>query len=138
VSDSPIDQLLQAIDNLDADAVVAMFAPDGRFLAVDGRRAHGIEELRKLITDFLGELRSTSHRVTAQWHVGDVWIAEVDADYELKDYLQIRDLPRAFVLRGGPDGLEDARAYGAHEHRLDEHRTGDEGLWVGGRWVPPL
>ncbi len=94
--------------------------------------------MRALLEGFLAKLRSTSHRITAQWHVDDTWIAEVDADYELRDYLQIRDLPRVFVLRGGPDGVSDVRVYGAHERPIDEHRTGEEGIWIGGRWVPPL
>ena len=138
MSDSPIDQLLSAIDRLDAVAMVAMLAPEGRLLTVDGRRAQGTEAVRSVLENFLGELRSTAHRVTDQWHVDGVWIAEVEADYELNDYLQINKLPRVFILREGPDGLSDIRVYGAHERPLDEHRTGDEGIWVGGRWVPPL
>jgi SnoaL-like domain len=138
VSESPIDQLLHAIDNLDADAAVAMLAPDAELLVVDGRRARGTDGVRRLFHDFLSNLRSTSHRVTSQWQVDDAWVAEVEADYELNDYLVIKGLPRAFVLRGGPDGLRDVHVYGAHERPLQEHRTGDEGIWVGGRWVPPL
>ena len=138
MSDSPIDQLLRAVDRLDAEAVLAMLAPEGKFLTVDGRRAQGTEAVSTLIREFLGQLRATSHRVTAQWHVDGVWIAEVEADYELRDYLQIKNLPRLFVLNGGADGLTDVRVYGAHERPLEEHRTGEEGLWVGGRWVPPL
>jgi hypothetical protein len=138
VSDSPIDKLLRAIDALDAGAAAAMLAPDGELLVVDGRHAHGTDAVRGLLQDFLGNLRSTAHRVTEQWHVDDAWIAEVDADYELKDYLEIKHLPRAFVVREGPDGLRDIHVYGAHERPLEQHRTGDEGIWIGGRWVPPL
>jgi hypothetical protein len=87
---------------------------------------------------FLGELRATRHRITAQWHIDDVSIAEVEADYELRDHLELRALPRVFVVRTSADGITDVRVYGAHEHALTEHRTGDEGMWVGGRWVPPL
>lgn len=138
MSDSPIDQLLDALDRLDAKAAVAMLAPDAKLLTVDGRRAQGIDAVSKLLEDFLGQLRATAHRVTSQWHVDDVWIAEVEGDYELRDYLEIRALPRVFVARTGSDGLTDLRVYGAHERPLGEHRTGDEGIWVGGRWVPPL
>jgi hypothetical protein len=83
-------------------------------------------------------LRATSHRITAQWHQNDVWIAEVDASYELQDWLRLDNLPRVFVLREGSEGIADLRAYGAHEHPLAEHRSGEEGMWIGGRWVPPL
>jgi hypothetical protein len=135
---SPIDQLLSAMDELDVDAAMALMAADVRFLAVDGRRGEGKEAVRELVTDFVSTLRSTSHRITAQWHQDDAWIAEVESTYELQDYLQLKALPRAFVLRMGPDGIVELHVYGAHEQPLTEHRTGEEGMWVGGRWVPPL
>ncbi len=138
MNDSPIEQLLSAMDELDVDAAMALMAPNVRFLAVDGRRGEGKDAVRELVTDFVSTLRSTSHRIMAQWHEDDAWIAEVEANYELQDYLQLNALPRAFVLRMGPDGIADLRAYGAHEQPLTEHRTGEEGMWVGGRWVPPL
>lgn len=140
VDESPIADLLVAVDRLDAEAVTALFARDGCLLTVDGRRADGIEAVREVFTDFLADLRSTSHRITAQWHWqdGDVWIAEVDATYELQDWLRTSPLPRAFVLRHGPDGIADLRVYGAHEHLLSDHRTGEEGMRIGARWIPPL
>ena len=135
---SPIARLLAAIDELDVEAAMALVAPDGRLLAVDGRRAEGSDAVRDLLADFLAKLRSTTHQITAQWHQDNVWIAEVEATYELQDWLQMRALPRAFVLREGPDGFVDLRVYGAHEHPLTEHRTGAEGVRIGGRWIPPL
>lgn len=138
VNESPIDQLLAAIDKLDADAAMSLLAPDCRFLSADGRRAEGTDAVRKLITEFLAALRSTTHRITAQWHQNNVWIAEVEASYELRDWLRLEALPRAFVLRDGPDGVTDLRAYGAHERPLTDHRTGEEGFWIGERWIPPL
>jgi hypothetical protein len=134
---SPLDEFLGALDALDADAAMAVMAPDCRLLTVHGRRAEGAEAVRALLGDFLAALHSTSHRVTAQWHVDGVWIAEVDACYELKDRVRIGDLPRAFVARAGPDGLTDVRVYGAHEGRLDDDRSG-QGLMFAGHWMPPL
>jgi hypothetical protein len=138
LNESPIEQLLKAIDELDVDAAITLAAPDIRFLAADGRRGEGIEAMREFITDFVSGVRHTTHRITAQWHQENVWIAELEASYELKDYLQLNGLPRAVVLRMEPDGIADLRVYGAHERPLTEHRTGEEGMWVGGRWVPPL
>jgi hypothetical protein len=138
VSESPIEQLLGAIDRLDLEDAMALMAPDARVLVADGRRAEGTEAVRQLMSDFLGQLRSTTHRVTAQWHEHDVWIAEADTSYELRDWLQLNALPRAFIVRAGPDGISELRAYGAHEHPLLDRPTGEEGMWVGGRWVPPL
>ena len=140
MSDSPIAELLAAIDRLDVEAAGALFASDGSLLTADGRRAHGLEAVRELLRDVLAELRSTSHKVTAEWHWqdGDVWIAEVDANYELQDWLQTGPLPRALVLRNGPNGIADLRVYGAHEKTLGDHDRGEGGLWVGERWIPPL
>ena len=141
---SPLEQLLAAIDALDVEAVMALVGSDPRFLAADGRRAAGAGEVRKLLTELLASLRSTTHRVTAQWHVDDVWIAETDADYELQDYLELKMLPRVFILRAAEGvsaaegGSADLRVYGAHEHPLTDHRTGEEGMWIGTRWIPPL
>jgi hypothetical protein len=129
VSQSPLERLLDVVDRLDIDAVMALMAPEARVLVADGRRAEGTEAVRQLFGDFLGQLRSTTHRITAQWHQADVWIAEVDASYELRDWLHLDGLPRAFVVRAGPDGVSELRAYGAHEHRLSERPTSE---------IPPL
>ena len=138
VSESPIKQVLDAIDRLDLEDTMALMAPDARVLVVDGRRAEGTEAVRQLISDFFGQLRSCTHRITAQWHEDEIWIAEADTSYELRDWLQLSALPRAFIVRARPDGISELRAYGAHEHPLSDHPTGEEGMWVGGRWVPPL
>ena len=138
VSESPIEKLLQAFDAFDIDGVMALIAPDARLLVADGRRAEGSDAVRELLTRFVADLRSTAHRITGQWHQDDVWIAEAEADYELRDWLQLTALPRAFVLYEGPDGIRDLRVYGAHEHPITEHRTGEEGMRIGDRWIPPL
>ena len=135
---SPIEQLLAAFDRLDIDGLTALLAPDVRMLLADGSRATGAGPARELLTSFIGQLRSTTHHITAQWHQDDTWIAEVDSSYELRDYLRLTSLPRAFVLRANSTGIYEMHVYGAHEHALTEHRTGEEGMWVGGRWIPPL
>lgn len=135
---TPIERLLAAVDGRDLEGAMALMEPDARFLAADGSRAEGKEAVLGVLTAFLATVRSTRHRITSQWHIGDVWIAEVDGDYELQDYLQLKALPRAFVLREGAEGIFDLRVYGAHERPLAEHRTGEEGMWIGERWIPPL
>jgi hypothetical protein len=130
--------LVDAMDRLDVDALVGQFAPGGRLMTADGRRAEGPEALRGLLSEFFGELRSTTHTVTQQWQEDNVSIAEIDASYELRDWLRLNDLPRVFILRDGPEGIEDLRVYGAHEHPIAEHRTGEEGMLIGARWIPPL
>jgi hypothetical protein len=117
---------------------MAQLAPDPRILVADGRRAEGTEAAHALLTEFLGALRNTEHRITAQWHVEGVWIAELEASYELQDFLELNALPRVFILRMEAEGIAELRAYGAHEQPLTDHRTGEEGMWVGTRWIPPL
>jgi len=138
VRDSPIQRLVQAMDARDVDALASLFAPGGRLMTADGRHAEGTEAVRELLIEFFGALRSTTHKVTAEWHQDNVWIAEIDASYELRDWLQLKDLSRVLVVREGPEGIDDLRVYGAHERALTAHRTGEEGMWVGMRWIPPL
>jgi SnoaL-like domain len=135
---SPIEQLLAAFDALDVDGVMALVAPDAEMRTADGRRAEGKQAVRDLVLSFTTDLRSTSHRITAEWRQDDVWIAEVEASYELRDWLQLKSLPRAFILENGPDGIRKLRVYGEHERPLTEHRTGEEGMLIGERWIPPL
>ena len=138
MSDSPIQRLVGAMDGRDVDALASLFAPGGRLMTADGRHAEGTEAVRELLIEFFGALRSTTHKVTAEWHQDNVWIAEIDASYELRDWLQLKDLSRVLVVREGPEGIDDLRVYGAHERALTAHRTGEEGMWVGMRWIPPL
>jgi SnoaL-like domain len=138
VTESPIEKLLRAFDSADLDAVIALFSPEARLLIADGQRAEGRAAVRALLGGFLATVHASSHQITAQWHQDNVWIAEVEANYELQDRLQLNGVPRAFVLYEGPDGIADLRAYGAREHPLAEHRTGEEGMWIRERWIPPL
>jgi SnoaL-like protein len=138
VSESPIEQLLGAIENRDVEAAMALMAPDCELLAVDGRRAEGAEEVRQLFADLLATLRSTTYRVTAQWHQDDVWIAEVEGTYELQDRLKLGPLPRAFVLRDGSEGFVEFHAYGARERPLTDYATAEKEMRLGGHWIPPL
>jgi SnoaL-like domain len=138
MSPSPIDELLGAFDRLDLDAATTLFAVDCRLVTADGRTAEGKERVSELIEEFLATLRSVKHQVTAHWHQHNVWIAEVEAKYELKDLLRTGALRRAFILREGPEGVTDLHVYGAHEPQLADHRTGEEGMRIGGHWIPPL
>ena len=51
MSESPIEQLLGAIDRRDIEGAVAPIAPNCQMLAVDGRRAEGEAGVRALFTD---------------------------------------------------------------------------------------
>jgi hypothetical protein len=136
VERSPLVELLGAIDKLEVEAVVALCTPDCRFMTVDGRHASGRPAVGRLVSDFFALLRSTSHQITDQWHLDDAWIAEVLANYEMRDWLRLEHLPRVFVVRAADDGIRDVRVYGANERQLDERM--DEPIRVGGRRILPL
>ena len=135
---SLVARLLAAFDRLDVEAVMALLAPQPRVLTADGRRAEGAQAVRELLENIVMALRSSSHEIDAQWHWDNVWVAEVHASYELRDWLRLPGLPRAVVLRESAAGVTDVHIYGAREHPITEHRTGEEGMLIGGRWIPPL
>ena len=136
---SPLAEVLAAIDHLDIERVVALSAPDCRLTTVDRRQAHGRAEAGQLLSRFLSQVRSTRHEITSQWHVDDTWIAEVLASYEMQNWLKIEALPRVFVLQSGPDrGSRTYRVYGTNEHDLSGQGSGDETERIGGRLVLPL
>jgi len=138
VDDSPIAQLLAALDEFDVDAAVALFAPDARLSSVDGRTSVGSYAVRELLTGLVSLLRTSAHHITAQWHQQNVWIAEVEATYELKEDMLKITRPRAFVLYDGSEGFVDLHVYGAHEPLLGDRHSNDGEMRLGGRWIPPL
>jgi SnoaL-like domain len=138
MADSPIQQLLDAVDTLDLERVIAMTARDCRMRMVDGRRAAGVDEVRTALSELLSTLRRAEHKVCKQWQEGNLWIAEVDATYELRDGYETAVLPRAFFLRMSDAGISELRIYGAHERPLADDDGLSAGLRLGGRWIPPL
>jgi SnoaL-like domain len=137
VEQSPLVELLGAIDKLDVEAAMALCAPDCTFMTVDGRHAEGRPAVTRLLTDFLSVLRSTRHEITAQWHQDEMWFAEALASYELRDWLRLERLRRAFFVRAGADGIREVRVYGANERQLSD-RSHHEPIRIGGRPILPL
>src|SRR5262245_21200557 len=138
MSDSPLLALVAALGQRDVDAAVALCSPDCRLATADGRRAEGRSGVRALLARFLSDLRSATYEVTAHWHQENVWFAEVVASYELRDWLRLERLPRAFVVRTDDAGICDVRVYGAHERRLTDHGGREEAYRVGGHVLLPL
>jgi hypothetical protein len=138
VPDSPLTALLSALSRRDADAAEALCSPDCRLSTADGRRAQGRQPVRVLLGQFLADLRSASYQVTSQWHQDGMWFAEVLATYELRDWLLLERLPRAFVVEAGAEGISAMRVYGANERPLTDYRTADESPRVGGHLLLPL
>lgn len=137
--ESPVADVLAAIDALDIDAFTSMFAPVGKLMTADGRVANDRAQVQHLIREFVSDLRATTHRVTAEWHPEpDLWIAELDATYELNNYAQLGPYPRAMFLRKAPDGIHDLRFYGLHERPLTDSTRAYQEVYGGGRWLPTL
>ncbi|HEX6395018.1 MAG TPA: nuclear transport factor 2 family protein [Acidimicrobiales bacterium] len=135
---SPIERILSAVDRLDVDGAVATLTDDCRMMLVDGQRVAGRDHVRTVLADFFGGLRSTSHKVISEWHEGDTWIAEMEASYELRNWLLVERVPRAMFLRHTSDGVSDIRFYGAHERSIIDRGGDPDAMRIGGRWIPPL
>jgi len=138
MADSPIQKLLDALDTLDVEQVMALTSPSASFRLMDGGSAEGSDGVRVLLAENMSQLRAARHRITAQWRQDDVWIAEVDATYELRDGAQTATLGRAFIAHFEPDGLTELHVYGDHEHPLHTDAGAQRGLVIGGHWIPPL
>jgi SnoaL-like domain len=132
-------EILRALDALDLDGAVALFAPDASLTTAFGDAAEGRDRVRDVLGEFLGELRATHHEITAQWHPEDeVWIAEMSATYELSDYSRRGPYQRAIILRAGDAGIVEMRIYGAHELRLPEAGRQYAEVRAAGGWLPTL
>jgi hypothetical protein len=139
VPDTPMQQVLSALDALDLDRAVALFAPDASLTTDFGDKAVGRDRVRDVLGEFLHELRATHHEITTEWHPEDeVWIAEMSATYELSDYSRRGPYQRAMILRVGDGGIEDMRIYGAHEVRLSEAGRQYAEVRAPGGWLPTL
>jgi len=137
--DSPITAVLRALDALDVAACVALFAPDGKLLTTDGRTATGVEQVGAVLSDFMSALRGTTHAVSSEWAVEDgVFVAEMVAHYELRDFGRHGPYPRAIVLRHGPGGITDLRFYGSHELPLATSTHPYQDVYAAGHWMPTL
>jgi ketosteroid isomerase-like protein len=138
VADSPISAVLDGFRALDVDATVKLFAPDGRLMTTTGEFAEGTDEVRTALAGFMAPLRATTYEVSTTWHPeDDVWIAELDAHYELKDGERHGPYPRAIVARSDEHGITDLRIYGSHELPLTAHLPYRE-VSTGHGWLPTL
>jgi hypothetical protein len=140
---TPLERFLGGFDRLDADACAAMFARDGRLRFADGSVEEGTAAVRAALRSYFADLRSTEHRIRAQWHVESTWIGEVDSNYVLADHSLHGPVSKVFVARMYADAIEDLRVYAAgepsfHEAAARHERESGRGILVGGRWTPPL
>lgn len=139
MADSPMRAVLSAMDALDLDALMALFAPDIRLGMAFGGDAVGLEQVRGELGWFFSELRSARHDVGSTWNPEPgVWISEMSATYELKDFSERGPYRRAMILRAGDGGIRELRMYGEHEPPLPE--TGRPYNEVRGPrgWLPTL
>jgi hypothetical protein len=130
---------LRALDALDLDDSVALFAPDASLTTVFGETASGRERVREVLGGFFVGLRASQHEVTSEWNPEeDIWIAEMSASYELSDYSRRGPYARAIILRTGADGIEQMRIYGAHELPLGESGRAYSEVRGAHGWLPTL
>lgn len=131
--------VLRALDALDLEAVVALFAADGSLTTVFGRTAIGRDEVSAVLGAFLAELRGSRHAVESEWNPeAGVWVAEMSASYELSDYSRRGPYQRVIILRTGAAGIEQMRIYGAHELPLGESGRAYAEVRGAHGWLPTL
>jgi len=139
MSDSPIRAFLAAIDALDLDTVMSLFAPDTILTMTNGDQPVGREQVRTELGAFLQELRATEHEVSTEWNPEPgVWIAEMSATYELTDFSRRGPYGRCFVLSAGEQGIEQLRIYGANELPLPESGLQYSEVRGPRGWLPTL
>ena len=130
---------LAALDALDLEAAVGLFADDAALTTVFGETASGRERIRDVLGAFLRELRSARHELTSEWNPEDgIWVAEMSASYVLSDYSQRGPYARAIILRAGEGGIEQMRIYGAHELPLAESGRAYSEVRGAHGWLPTL
>ena len=131
--------VLRALDALDSDTAVALFAPDASLTTVFGESASGRDRVSDLLRAFVSELRSAQHEVGNEWNPeAGVWIAEMSATYELSDYSRRGPYQRAIFLRAGEEGIEQMRIYGAHESPLAQAGHAYSEVRGAHGWLPTL
>jgi hypothetical protein len=140
VSDSPVQAVLRALEAIDLDRAVELFAPDGMLTTVFGDRAEGHERVREVLGAFLHGLRAAHYDIAAEWNVeSGVWLAEISATYELADFSRRGPYERAMILRAGDTGVTELRMYGQHEGPLAEpERAYVEVHGAHHGWLPTL
>lgn len=131
--------VLRALDALDLEAAVTLFAPNASLSTLFGETASGRDRVHELLGQFLGELRASHHDVRAEWNPEPgVWLAEMSATYELADFSRRGPYGRVMVLREGKDGIEQLRIYGAHELPLAQDGRSYENVRGPHGWLPTL
>jgi len=130
---------MRAMDALDIDAATALFAPDAEVWTVYGRNGNGVDEVRALLAELLGDLRSRCHEMSSELNSGpNVWVAEFTATYEMKDFSKHGPYRRIVVLRMGPGGIEQMHMYGSHELPLPLVEPGYQEVRASHGWLPTL
>jgi|ERR1700683_3413771 hypothetical protein len=139
MSDSPIQAFLRAVDALDLEAVMALFAPTAVLTMPFGEEAVGDQQIRSELREFIAELRATQHHLTSEWNPEPgVWIAELSATYELTDFSRRGPYKRAIIVHAGDNTIERMAIYGAHELPLTEEGHPYTNVRGPHGWLPTL
>lgn len=137
--ETPLLAVLRALDALDLDAAVALFAPDGCLETLYGQRAEGRDQVRRFLGGFFAGLRATHRELTSQWNPEEgVWLGELSASYELSDRSRRGPYRRAIILRSGAEGITELCLYGAHELPLSEAGRAYAEVRGADGWMPTL
>lgn len=139
MNQSPVRRVLDAIDALDLDAASVLFTDDVQLMTVYGAEGIGVAQARAVLAELLGELRATHHDIVSEWNPeAGVWIAEVTATYELKDFSQRGPFHRVIIARERTNLISQLRMYGSHELPLSESESAYREVRGPHGWLPTL
>jgi hypothetical protein len=139
MSDSPIPAFLRAVDALDLEAVMSLFATSAVLTLPFGQEARGEQQIRSELHEFIAELRATQHQLTSEWNPEPgVWIAELTATYELTDFSRRGPYKRAIIVHSDDETIERMEIYGAHELPLPEEGHPYTSVRGPHGWLPTL
>ncbi|HTW13304.1 MAG TPA: nuclear transport factor 2 family protein [Solirubrobacteraceae bacterium] len=139
MSESPLRAFLDAMDALDVEAAISLFAPVPSFTTAFGEEAVGAEQVQAVIRELFSELRGAHHDVSSEWNPQPgVWIVEMTATYELTDFSERGPYKRLVIAVTGEDGIRQIRVYGAHELPLPEEGRAYREVRGPHGWLPTL
>jgi uncharacterized protein (TIGR02246 family) len=105
-----INDLLAAIDRMDAKAFAAVLTPDSSFRFGNNPAVAGREAIEAAVAGFFKAIKSVSHDLENQWLLPDTAICMGVVTYTRHDGSTLQ-VPFANVMKLRPGGIHDYRIF---------------------------
>lgn len=103
-------ETFKVVDRMDPDAFAELFSEDGLFRFGNWPSVKGRGEISAFVAEFFTSIKALKHRVTDDWRIEDVAIAEVEVTYTRHDDSTV-DLTAACIFRLQNEEIADYRIY---------------------------